>query len=118
MKTMKATTAPIIASTTRISTRLKLPVPSILKDWAMAAGIRATIPANIIIEMPLPMPRSVICSPSHMRKAVPLVRVIMVMILKDQPGWMTIISPPTGAVMDSRPMLMNSPWTRLSTTVA
>jgi hypothetical protein len=29
--------------------------------------------------MPLPMPRSVICSPSHMMKAVPVVSEIMVM---------------------------------------
>ncbi len=31
--------------------------------------------ARISIEMPLPMPRSVICSPSHIRKMVPPVRV-------------------------------------------
>ena len=35
------------------------------------------MPAKMIIEMPLPMPRSVICSPSHMMKAVPDVSVIM-----------------------------------------
>jgi len=32
----------------------------------------------MINEMPLPIPRSEICSPSHMMKAVPVVRVIMV----------------------------------------
>ena len=32
------------------------------------------MPAKMISDMPLPMPRSVICSPSHMMKAVPVVR--------------------------------------------
>jgi len=31
----------------------------------------------MIIEMPLPMPRSVICSPSHIRNSVPVVIVIV-----------------------------------------
>ncbi len=31
-------------------------------------GIREMMPANRIMEMPLPMPCSVICSPSHMTK--------------------------------------------------
>ena len=38
----------------------------------------ATMPAKMMSEMPLPMPRSVICSPSHMMKAVPVVSVSMV----------------------------------------
>ena len=33
------------------------------------------MPAKMISEMPLPMPRSLICSPSHMTKAVPVVSV-------------------------------------------
>ena len=37
------------------------------------------MPAKMMSEMPLPMPRSVICSPSHMMKAVPVVSVIIVM---------------------------------------
>ena len=36
-----------------------------------APGILATMPAKMIIEMPLPMPRRVIWSPSHMRNIVP-----------------------------------------------
>ncbi len=50
-----------------------------------ACGTRATMPAKMISEMPLPMPRSVICSPSHMMKAVPAVRVITVRMRKLQP---------------------------------
>ena len=48
-----------------------------------------TMPAKMMSEMPLPMPRSVICSPSHMMKAVPVVSVIIVMKRKPQPGWVT-----------------------------
>ena len=36
-------------------------------------GILATMPAKIISEIPFPIPLSLICSPSHMRKAVPAV---------------------------------------------
>lgn len=33
------------------------------------------MPAKMMREMPLPMPRSVICSPIHMMKIVPVVHV-------------------------------------------
>ena len=59
----------------------------------MAVGIRATIPAKMMREIPLPMPLSVICSPSHMMKAVPAVRVIMVIMRNDHPGSRTTASP-------------------------
>ena len=39
----------------------------------IALGRRATIPAMMISEMPLPIPRSVICSPIHIRNIVPAV---------------------------------------------
>ena len=39
----------------------------------MAMGRRATMPMVITKEIPLPIPRSVICSPSHMRSRVPVV---------------------------------------------
>ena len=51
-----------------------------------ASGNRETIPAKIMSEMPFPMPLSVICSPSHMINAVPVVRVIIVSNLNPQPG--------------------------------
>ena len=50
-----------------------------------AAG-RATMPEKMISEMPLPTPRAVICSPSHIRKTVPPVSVITVVEAKEQPG--------------------------------
>ena len=51
------------------------------------------MPARMIIEMPLPMPRSVICSPSHIRNIVPAVSVIT-----------------AGTTNDSVPGLMTTPW--------
>ena len=47
------------------------------------------------------MPRSVICSPSHMRKMVPAVSVMMVMSRKLQPGMMTT-GAPVGLAMLSK----------------
>ena len=44
------------------------------------------MPAKMMSEMPLPMPRSVICSPSHMMNAVPEVSVMTVMTRNAQPG--------------------------------
>ncbi len=40
-----------------------------------ACGSRARMPTVMIREMPLPMPRSVICSPSHMSNIVAVVRI-------------------------------------------
>jgi len=52
---------------------------------ATALGILATMPAKMIKEMPFPIPLSVICSPNHMMKAVPAVKVMTVRIRKDHP---------------------------------
>jgi hypothetical protein len=41
----------------------------------IAAGRPEMMPERMIIEMPLPMPRSVICSPSHIRNIVPVISV-------------------------------------------
>ncbi len=49
------------------------------KYWKTPPGMPSTIPAKMMSEMPLPMPRSVICSPTHMMKAVPVVSVSMLM---------------------------------------
>ena len=51
------------------------------------------IPEKITKEMPLPIPRSVICSPSHMMKAVPVVSVIIHISLKARPGSSTAPAP-------------------------
>ncbi len=52
------------------------------------------MPAKMISDMPLPMPRSVICSPSHITKTLPVVIVSIVVSRKPMPGLATIGSPP------------------------
>ncbi len=56
---------------------------------AIAEGKPATIPARMIMEMPLPMPRSVICSPSHIRNTVPVTSVMQAVIRNAVPGLTT-----------------------------
>ena len=48
------------------------------------------MPVKMISDMPLPMPRSLICSPSHMMNAVPVVSEMMVRNTKPKPGLITI----------------------------
>ena len=43
------------------------------------------MPAKISNDIPLPMPRSVICSPSHITNIVPVVRVSTHISRKPQP---------------------------------
>ena len=57
-----------------------------------ACGRLATMPAKMISEMPLPTPRAVICSPSHIRNMVPPTRVITVVMRKNKPGSMTDVA--------------------------
>ena len=47
------------------------------------------MPAMMISEMPLPMPRAVICSPIHIRNTVPPVSVTTVTSRKNSPGSIT-----------------------------
>ena len=49
----------------------------------MMVGILATIPANKIMEMPLPIPLLLICSPSHINKAAPAVKVNTITIAEN-----------------------------------
>ena len=56
---------------------------------ATAAGKPAIIPAKMIIEIPFPIPRSVICSPSHIKNIVPVTRVIHAVTRKKKPGFTT-----------------------------
>ena len=44
------------------------------------------MPENIIIEIPLPIPRSVICSPSQTKNIVPVTSVITPIVKKAKPG--------------------------------
>ena len=70
------------------------------------------MPAKMISDMPLPMPRSVICSPSHMMNAVPVVSDRMVSSMNPKPGLMTM--PPC---MACRPWAMPNDCTMERPTV-
>ncbi len=85
-KTMKA------MSPTRMATIAMTPMTANVSPLLHLAehlltplGRPMTMPAKISSEMPLPMPRSVICSPSHITKMVPVVSVIIVVRMKPQP---------------------------------
>ena len=57
--------------------------------WINAAGRRATMPMVMMSEMPLPMPRSVIWSPSHMSSIVPASMLMTVIASKPKPRLLT-----------------------------
>ncbi len=88
-KMMTATTATISRPMMARSNAVMSPVLAFENMRTAASGISVTMPAKITSEIPLPMPRSVICSPSHMMKAVPVVSEIIVRIRKPQPGFVT-----------------------------
>ena len=74
-----------------------------------ALGRATTMPEKMISEMPLPIPRSEICSPSHMTKAQPVVSVSTVISRKPQPGVTTSEAPP-GVVIRSSHRAMVIDW--------
>ena len=87
-KTMKATTAAMPATSNSTMRKVIAPQAPVWTFWMRSPtprGRPATMPAKISRLMPLPMPRSVICSPSHMMKAVPVVSVSTVKRMKPGP---------------------------------
>ena len=62
------------------------PVRACSSVWPIACGRPAAMPAKISSEMPLPRPRSVICSPSHIRNIVPVTSVTAVTMRNERPG--------------------------------
>ena len=66
------TTAAMIARPMTMMTPNTTPPPLARICWP-SVGIRAAIEVKMRIDMPLPMPRSVISSPIHMMAAVPAV---------------------------------------------
>ena len=86
MNTMKVITPTAMIITPMITAGLSTPDRPWLKNCASAAGTSATIPTKISRDTPLPMPRAVICSPSHSRNMVPPTRVITQEARKNQPG--------------------------------
>ncbi|CAM5333079.1 hypothetical protein RLIN73S_02178 [Rhodanobacter lindaniclasticus] len=67
--------------------------------------------------MPLPMPRSVICSPSHIRNMVPAVRPTTDENTKPIPGVYTTGAPPA-ATWPCKATAMPKDWNAASSTVA
>jgi hypothetical protein len=111
-----AVTSTIMTTRPRKTKSLSSPVAIRWYELTTADGSRTTMPAKMMREMPLPMPRSEICSPSHMIRAVPVVRVSMVMRRKPQPGTGTSERPPWGCML-SRPTAMPKDWMSDSTMV-
>ena len=78
-------------------------------------GKAATMPAKIISDMPLPMPRSVINSPSQTRNIVPAVIEIMAAVVgsRASPAKPTLVSTPLCCNSTSCP----NPWAKAIGTV-
>ena len=72
---------------------------------------RSTIEKKMISDAPLPKPRSVICSPSHMTNIAPVVRTSTICSLNPNPGFTTAFS--SEAVNSANPQ----PCTTARTTV-
>ena len=87
--TTNAVTAITMPNNTSASAALISPVRTSSNVPPMAAGKPATIPARMIIEIPLPRPRSVICSPSHIRNIVPATNVMVATNTNCGPGAIT-----------------------------
>src|SRR5690606_41063320 len=87
--------------------------------WSMvpntADGRPATIPAKMISDTPLPTPRSVTCSPNHIRKMVPAVSATTAVRTKPTPGEYTTGTPP-GATWFCSATAMLPPCTTASST--
>ena len=76
------------------------------------------MPAKMMREMPVPMPRSVICSPSHITNAVPVVNVSTAIMTNGIfPMSLRTRGRPLGAVVDQSQRAMPLPWTIERTTV-
>ena len=76
-----------------------------------ALGISATMPENMIKEIPFPIPLWVICSPNHIKNIVPATIVVTVETLKNKPGLITRFAE------DSNPTAKPYPWIVASNTV-
>ena len=101
MNTMNATTATASTRNARMKNGDSAPVrPSSSKE-AMALGRLATMPAMMIRLVPLPTPRAVICSPTHIRNIVPPTSVTTAEKMKNMPG--------LGTAAPKLPCMLSSP---------
>jgi hypothetical protein len=90
MKRTRPTASATIAATSSGSI---VPVRPPSKICARCTGSEATMPAMMISETPLPMPRLVICSPIHMRNNVPPTRLMVAATRNIRPGSTTALMP-------------------------
>ena len=90
MNTMNATSATAAIMETISINGLVAPVRADSRDCPQICGKRATMPAKMISEMPLPTPRLVICSPIHIKRIVPPVSVTTAVMRKNIPGSKTM----------------------------
>src|SRR5208337_31003 len=114
-KTMNATTATINTRSPRIAIGVNAPHACVLAfsyRSKMARGKPTTMPTKMISDIPLPMPRSLICSPSHMMNAEPVVSVRIVISVKPTPGWYTNDWPPSAC--DCSVLAIVEDWMMLS----
>ncbi len=80
-------TIPTITSSRMISFGMLITPDSVASQVrAMAVGKPSMMEKKISSDMPLPMPRSVICSPSHMMKIPPVVSASVVVRMNTSPG--------------------------------
>ena len=89
---MKTINKIVKINNTKINIIIKVEMAPVLPNSNVvtkALGISATIPENIINEIPLPIPLCVICSPNHIKNMVPATIVVTVEILKNKPGSIT-----------------------------
>ena len=56
-------------------------------------GTREIMPANRIMEMPLPTPNSLHCSPSHIRKLEPATQETIITRATQMPSLVSILTP-------------------------
>ena len=86
---INTTAAVIPTSTTTRPTRAKIVICPAVNDSHVrptAAGKPSMMEKKIRSDIPLPIPCSVICSPSHITKIAPTVSVMVVVRLKTNPG--------------------------------
>ncbi len=87
--TTPATTPSMTAVIAMSAIGVTAPVLTKPKVWKIPGMKRSTIEKKIRSEAPLPRPRSVICSPSHITKSEPVVRKSTICRTKPDPGLMT-----------------------------
>ena len=63
----------------------RLPLETFVIIVPMELGKRAMMLANRMMEMPLPTPNSVTCSPIHMMRAEPAMKVMMMTMAGQMP---------------------------------